>query len=148
MKRLLKKVLCCGLVLILALCMSVAAFAAETPTEESSLTAAVHAIENTARAITNYSTGIIPGGGAEHVTVFTANPIFNENWTIGRVSGTSGKIDVEVRNGLGVLLGSKAFASDGDGTLTVFIPWDAGNCSIRVYNNNSYAGSWTISLSR
>lgn len=79
--------------------------------------------------------------------VYSSNPWVNQNWTIGRVSGTAGKIDIEVRNGAAVVLGSKAFQNDGDTPLTVFIPWDAGTCTVRVYNNNSYAGSWTISVS-
>ncbi|MBD5102020.1 MAG: hypothetical protein HDT27_04855 [Subdoligranulum sp.] len=79
--------------------------------------------------------------------VYSSNPKVNQNWTIGRVSGTAGKIDIEVRNGAAVVLGSKAFQNDGDTPLTVFIPWDAGTCTVRVYNNNSYAGSWTISVS-
>ncbi len=97
------------------------------------------------RGIETIYTGTIASGGSK--TVFERDPWFGETWVIGRQSGTAGKIDVEVRNELGVVLGSKAFQSDGDGTLTVNIPWDSGKCTIRVYNHTGGAGSWTLSVS-
>lgn len=97
------------------------------------------------RAITTVSTGTIAAGGYKNV--FRRNPLLTQTWVIGRQSGSPGKIDVEVRNELGVVLGSKAFGYDGDGTLTVTIPWDAGDCTVRVYNHSGQAGNWTLAIS-
>lgn len=105
------------------------------------------ATEQEPRSLKQYNTGEIAGGGTNYAVVYSSNPVLTQTWTIGRVSGTSGKIDIEVRNGQGIVLGSKAFQNDGDGLLTVSVPWDAGTCTVRVYNNNSYSGSWTISIS-
>lgn len=142
-----------ALALLLSMSPIASAYDANIPSNDStnSPTSAVQQTsavgEESQRALKNYYTGIINGGGTNYVTVYTANPIFNQQWTIGRVSGTSGKIDIEVRNGSGVVLASKAFYNDGDTPLSVFIPWDAGTCTVRVYNNNSYSGSWTVSVS-
>lgn len=128
---------------------STSAFATDTttfPTDSATISQEeATSTEKSTRGL--YSTGVIAGGGTNYTTIFRKDPWTSQNWTIGRSSGTAGKIDIEVRDEAGRILGSKAFYNDGDEPLTVYIPWDCGECSVRVYNNNSYAGSWVISIS-
>lgn len=153
MKRIFSVFLAC----IMMFGLATSAFAAdEEMTENGPVSTDVSAVsdcgtptsvEQTAqpRALVTVNTGTIAAGG--YANVYSKNPLITQTWVIGRQSGSSGKIDVEVRNELGVVLGSKAFSSDGDGTLTVTIPWDAGTCTVRVYNHTGSAGSWNLAIS-
>lgn len=150
MKRLISILFVCVMMFGLA----TSAFAAEADGSAESEAASVEVVDSVpmssdqtaqTRGIATVNTGTIAAGGSK--VVYSRNPLFTETWVIGRQGGTTGKIDVEVRNELGIVLGSKAFQSDGDGLLTVTIPWDAGECTIRVYNHTGTAGSWTLSVS-
>lgn len=91
------------------------AFAAEEETAENKsvstdvsdasdagMPASIEQTEQT-RALITVNTGTISAGS--YAVVYSKNPLLTQTWMIGRQSGSSGKIDVEVRNELGVVLG-------------------------------------------
>jgi len=157
-----KKVLALMITLVVAFAFSVVSFAAEPDAEPTAGDILEHSAEAaelnetpvdyegtediTPRLLHTVATGDIAAGGK--AVVFSNNPALNEVWTIGRQSGSAGKIDIEVRNAFGVVLGSKAFSSDGDGVLQVAIPWDAGTCTVTVYNHTGSTGSWTLAIAK